>query len=130
MVIASRDQCGAGGRAKGSRVELGVAQASIRNTVERRSRDDAAKGPTNAVTLIVGHYQQHVGRALWRYDARGPPCLGAVKGLLNHSPERWRRCGELISWHRHRGAGTTEDTVDLLCHRRTGHQDGRGGEEG
>jgi hypothetical protein len=33
----------------------------------RPCRDDSAKGARDTVALVVGHDQQHVGRAIWRW---------------------------------------------------------------
>ncbi len=73
MVVAAGDQRRARRRAQRRRMHLRIAQALIGDTVERGRRDDAAEGARHAVARIVRHDQQHVGRALWRHDARRPP---------------------------------------------------------
>ena len=64
VVVAAGDQRRARRRAERGGMELRVAQARFREPIHRRRRDDAAKGAGDAVALIVGHDQQHVGRAL------------------------------------------------------------------
>ena len=72
MMVAPGDQRRPRRRAKGGRVELGVAQAGRRDAVERRRRDDAAECAGDAIALVVGHDEQDVRRALRRHDARRP----------------------------------------------------------
>ena len=60
VMVAPGDQRRARRRAKGGRVEFGVAQARRRDAVERRRRYDAAERAGNAVALVVGHDEQDV----------------------------------------------------------------------
>src|SRR5262245_56270652 len=53
-------------------MKLRIAQPHIGNTVERCVVNDTSKGARNAITSIVGHYQQNVGRVLRRHDLRRP----------------------------------------------------------
>ena len=66
-------------------MELGVTQASIGDAVQRRGRNDAAEGAADAIALVVGHDQQHVGGALGRHDARQTPG-GRVLGVSLITP--------------------------------------------
>ena len=80
VVVAAGDERRARRRAERGGVELRVAQARLRDAIHGRRRDDAAKGAADAVALIVGHDQQHVGRALGRHDGRRPAGFG-VRGV-------------------------------------------------
>jgi len=76
-------------RAQRRGMEIGVAQPALRDAIEGRGRDDAAEGARRAEAVIVGHDQQHVGRALGRHDARGPPGR-RLRGLLLDHPAEFR----------------------------------------
>jgi hypothetical protein len=65
-------------------------------------------------TLVIRHDQQHVGRALRRYDAWGSPGPRLRSLLLDH-PAEFRSGGrKLFSINRGGGTGRTWDTCDLL----------------
>jgi hypothetical protein len=68
VVIASRDQRRTCRRTQRRRVEVGVAQASVSNAVERRRRDHAAKGGRRGKADIIGHDEQF-----------GAPCGGTTR---------------------------------------------------
>ncbi len=73
VMIAAGDERRARRRAERRGMELRVAQPGLRDAVQRRRRDDAAEGARRAEADVVGHDQQHVGRAFGRHDARRPP---------------------------------------------------------
>ena len=118
MMVAPGDQRGSRRRAKGRRVELGEAQAGGCDAVERRRRYDAAERAGNAVTLIVGHDEQDVRRALRRHDARRPERRRSGGRLLDHAAKRHRRRRKLGAVNRHCRAGGAGCAGDLL--RRSG----------
>ena len=95
VVIAAGDQCGAGRRAQGGRVELGIAQAGIGDAIERRRRDDAAKGTGDAIAGIVGHDEEDVGRALGRHDLRRPVGRRILGGEADLAAEGRRRVRQI-----------------------------------
>ena len=70
-------------------MEIRVAQPAVRDAIQRRGRDDAAERARRAEAGIVGHDQQHIGRALRRHDARRPPRL-RLRGLLLDHPAEFR----------------------------------------
>ena len=72
-------------------MELRVAQPRLGDAVHRRRRNDAAERAGNAVALVVGHDEQHVGRALGRHDARRPPGLGILGAFLDDDAAELRR---------------------------------------
>ena len=45
------------------------------------------KVPRDAVALIVGHDEQHVGRALGRHDGRRPIGFGVHGAVIDHAAE-------------------------------------------
>ena len=104
VVVATGDQRRPRGRAERGGVELRVAQPRLRDPVQRRRRDDASKGAVDAIALVVGHDEQHVGRALGRHDARRPPRLRILDALLDHAAEFRRRWRQLLPVDRDRGA--------------------------
>ena len=73
VMVASRDDRRPRRRAERGGVEIGVAQPLRGDSVERRCRDHPAKCARRAEAGIVGHDEQHIGRALRRHDARSPP---------------------------------------------------------
>ena len=75
VMVAPGDERGPRRRAEGGGVELRVAQPRLGDAVQRRRRDDAAEGARRTEAHVVGHDEQHVGRALGRHDARRPPRL-------------------------------------------------------
>ena len=95
-------------------MELRIAQPGLRDPVQRRGRDDAAKCAADAIALVVGHDEQHVGRTLGRHHARRPPGLGIVGAFLDHAAEFRGRRRELLAVDRGRGAGGTQHAGDLL----------------
>ena len=104
-------------------MELNVAQPRLGNAVQVRGRDDAAKGARHAVALVVGHDEQHVGRALGRHNARRPPGRGILGGFLDYAAEFRRRWRKLLSVDGGRGVGLTQRARDLLrIPGRHGHQ--------
>ena len=117
VVVASGDQRRPRGRAQGGGVEFRVAQPRLGDAVQRRGRYDAAKGAADAISLVVGHDEQNVGRALGRHNGWRPPRLGILGVLLDHAAEFrvWRR--DLIALDRGGGAGRTRGACDLLGHR-------------
>src|SRR5207249_1438631 len=91
------------GRAKRGGVKLRIPQSRLRDSVHGRSRDDAAKGTRLAVTLVIGHDQKHVRRALGRHVARWPVRLRILRIFLDHATEiHWWR-GEFLPVNRDGG---------------------------
>ena len=114
MMVAPGDQRRSRGRAQRRRVEFRVAQSSLGDAVHGRGRDRAAERTRHAVTLVIGHDQQHIRRALRRNDARWPPGLGIGGALLDHAAEFRRRRGELVARNRRRRAGLAQHAGDRL----------------
>ena len=76
VMIATGDQRRPRRRAQRGGMELRVAQPHLRDPVHRRRRDHAAERARNAVTLVIGHDEKDVGRALGRHHLRRPIGLG------------------------------------------------------
>ena len=85
VVVAAGNQGCTCGRAEGGGVELRVAQSRFRDPIHRRRRDHAAKGAGDAIALVVGHDQKHVGRAFGRDDCWRPIWFGIYGGVLDHA---------------------------------------------
>src|SRR6266478_1361559 len=117
-MVAAGDQRCPGRRAQRGGAELRVTQPRIGDAIQRRRRDDAAEGAAHAITLVVGHDEEHIGRALGWYYARRPPRSGILGALLDHSSEFRRRRRELSAVDRDRGAGRPRGAGDLLGHGR------------
>lgn len=60
-MVAPGDDRRPGRRAKRRRMELRVAQAVLRNAIERWGGNHATEGARHAVAGIVGHDQQDIG---------------------------------------------------------------------
>ena len=73
VMIPAGDESSARRRAECSRVKIGEAQPLRGDAIEGRSGDHAAKSGRRGEAYIVRHDEQHVGGALRRHDARGPP---------------------------------------------------------
>ena len=71
-------------------MELRVAQPRLGDAIQW-GRDDAAEGARHAVALVVGHDEQHVGRALGGTTVAIR--LGIRGGFLDHAAELQRRRG-------------------------------------
>jgi hypothetical protein len=65
VMIAARNQRRPRRRTKRSGVELDVAQSRAGNAIQRRCWDNTAKGARDAVALVIGHDQEHVGEHPW-----------------------------------------------------------------
>ena len=96
VVVAPGDQRRARRRAQRRRMELRVAQPRVGDAVERRRRDHAAEGARRAEADVVGHDQQHVGRALGRHHARRPLGLGLGGVEIDLAAELRRRVGRYL----------------------------------
>ena len=105
VVVAAGDQGRARGRAERGGVELRVAQSRLRDPVHRRRRDHAAKGAVDAIALVIGHDEQHVGRALGWHHRWRPPWFGIRGGIFDHAAEFRIRRRELFSVNGRRRAG-------------------------
>ena len=73
-------------------MKLCVAQSSLGDTVHGRGRDHTAERTRHTVALIVGHDQEHVGRASARYHLGRPVSLRILGILLDHAAKfhgRW-----------------------------------------
>ena len=87
VVVAPGDQRCARRRAEGGGMEVRVAQAALGDAVERRGRDHAAEGAGRAEAVVVGHDQQHVGRAS-SAAPHGAATTGSIPRLfLDHPAE-------------------------------------------
>src|SRR5216683_2286073 len=104
-MIAPRDESGARGRAQSSGMELRGTQSRLGDTIQRGRRNDAAEGARDSVALVVGHDEEDVGCALWRYDSRRPVWLRIQIAFLDRAAERQRRRRELFPIDRHGSAG-------------------------
>src|SRR5450631_1785901 len=115
-MVAAGDQRRSRRRAQRRGAELRVTQTRVCDAVQRRRRDNATEGTTHAVTLVVGHDEQHIGRALWRHHPRRPPRFGVLGALLDHSAEfrGWWR--ELFAVDGDRGAWRPRRSGGLLGH--------------
>jgi hypothetical protein len=118
MMIAAGDQRRAGGRTQSGRMEIGVAQAVLRNPVQRRRWNDAAECRGHAKAGIIGDDQKHIWRALRRDDARRPVRLRLRRVTFDLAAEFLRRSRKLITGNGGGGAGRTWNAVDLLGARR------------
>jgi len=97
VVVAAGDERRPGGRAQRGGVEVRVAQPRLRDPVQRRRRDDASKRAIDAIALVVGHDEQHVGRAPGRYNPRRPPGPRILGAFLDDAAEFRRRRRKLLS---------------------------------
>ena len=104
VVVAAGDQRRARRRAERGGMELRVAQPRLRDAIQGRRRDDAAERARRAEADVVGHDQQHVGRALGRHDGRRPVRLRLIGVVLDDAAELRGRRGELFSVDRRGGA--------------------------
>ena len=86
VVVAAGDQRRPRGRAERGRMELRVAQSHFRDAVHGGRRNDAAERAGDAVTLIVRHDQQDVGRTLRRNHRGRPLRLGFLAFRLISPP--------------------------------------------
>src|SRR5713226_6990418 len=103
-------------------MKLRIPQPAVRNAIQCRGCNDAAKGARRAEPNIVGHDEQHVGRALGRHDAWRPPRFRLRGFLLDHSAEFRIRRRKLFSAYGGGRVGRTQLAGDLL-------RDGGGGKE-
>src|SRR5712691_12490139 len=95
-------------------MKLRVAQTRLGDPIHRRSWNDAAENAVHAITLIIGHDQQHVWRALGRHDGWWPIRLGVFRIFLDHASELWRLRRKLLAIDCHRSAGRPWRARDLL----------------
>src|SRR5271157_2199302 len=96
VMIASGDKRRAGRRAQRGRVELRVAEAIVGNPIERRGWNHPAEGTWCTEPHVVGHDEQHVGRALRRDDARWPPGFRLRSIALDDATKFRRRRWKLL----------------------------------
>src|SRR5258708_36012587 len=104
-MTAPSDESGASGRAERSGMELRVTQSRLGDTIQRGRRNDAAEGARDSVALVVGHHEEDVGCALWRYDSRRPVWLRIQIAFLDRAAERQRWGRELFPVKRDGCAG-------------------------
>ncbi len=83
-------------------------------SIQRRRRNYTAETARNAVTLVVGHNENDVRRALGWHDPRRPVGRGVFGAFLDHSARRHRWRWALFPVQRHGGAGRTLHAIDLL----------------
>ncbi len=113
-MVATGDQGRPRRRAKRGGVELGVTQARLGNAVQVRRGNDTAEGAGDTVALVIGHDEEHVGRALGRYDTGRPPGLRIRGHFFDHATERrWRR-GKLLPIDGGSGIGRAQGARDHL----------------
>src|SRR5262249_39487171 len=118
-MAAASDQCVARGRAERSRMKLSVAQSHVRDTVKRRCRYDTAESTGYAITGVVGHDQQYIGRTLGRHHFRRPVWLRLRSIEADLPPElRWGR-RQIVSIDWGGGVGRAGGARGLLRHRRS-----------
>src|SRR6185312_8712467 len=84
-----------GRRAKGGRVEVGIAQTSSGDAVQRGCRDDATESGWRSEANIIGHDEENVRCALRRYHACGPIRLG-LRGIEIDFALEWLSDGRQI----------------------------------
>ena len=95
-------------------MKLRITQSYTRDSVERRSRDDATKRAWSAEADIIGKDQQNVGSLLGRHDPRLPVRFG-IEGVEIDHPTEWRWwIWDLPSVDGRRGAGRTGRAGYLL----------------
>src|SRR4029077_20894886 len=99
---------------KRGRVKLRVAQTRLGDTVHVGGRDHATEGAGHAITLVVGHDQQHVRRAFRRHHGWWPIWFGVFRNLLDLSAELRRLRRKLLAIKCHGGAGRPRRARDLL----------------
>ena len=114
MMVASGDERRPRRRAERGGVEVRVAQPALGDAIQGRGRDDSAEGPRRAEAVVVGHDQQHVGRALRRHNAGRPPRRRLRGLLLDHPAELRIGRRKLFSVDRGRRAGRSGCALDLL----------------
>ncbi|MGX1344090.1 hypothetical protein AB7M73_009350 [Bradyrhizobium japonicum] len=114
VVVAAGDQRCPRRRAERCRVKLRVTQARLGDAIHVRGRDHAAEGAGHAITLVVGHDQQHVRRAFGRHNGRWPVWLGVRGIFLDHAFELRRFRRKLLAIDGCRGARRTRRAGGLL----------------
>src|SRR5262249_2861750 len=114
VMIATRNERRPRRRAKRRRMKLRVTETCLRDPIQRWSWDNAAECAWCAEANVVGHNEQHVGRAFGRYHTRCPPRLGLRGFLFDHAAEFGVGCRELLSVNGRGGTGRTERAGDLL----------------
>jgi tRNA A-37 threonylcarbamoyl transferase component Bud32 len=118
VVIAARDDRRPARRAEGRGIHVGVPQPHLREPVEGGSRDHTAEGARRTEARIVGHNQQHVGRAL-RRDDLGRPVGFRRQGIgRDDAPKCLGRIRDVSPVNRCRGAGRSGRAGALRAIRR------------
>src|SRR6516165_10256221 len=133
MVVASRNQCGSGGRAQRGRVIHVVAKPAVSEPLEIRSLDRSAERAGCPEAHVVGQDQQDIGRSRWSLNALWKIGRRILYGGSDFSLKRRLRrrqnaggLGRRSAWQRGRrdcrcgndGAGTEQPTaadLDLAC---------------
>ena len=113
-MVATGDEGSACRRTKSSGMELCIAQPSVGDPIQRWRRNDAAKRSRHAVTLVIGHDEQDVRRALGRHHARRPPRCGILGILLDDASEFRRRWRDLFAVDGGCGTRSASGARDLL----------------
>ena len=131
VMVAPRDECCARRRAKRGRMEVSVAQSHLGDAVQRRRRDHAAECARRAEADVIGHDQEHVGRARGRHHARRPIRLRFRGVALDLAAERLRRRGQLIPVDGDGGAGRARHVFVFLsnCRSRDQHRQSQCGQQ-
>ena len=91
VMVPAGEQRGPGRRAERRVVHLGVAQAALRQLVQRRRRHEAAERRVGAEARVVDQDEQHVRRAFGRHDGRRPARLAVDQVRLDEALEGRRR---------------------------------------
>jgi hypothetical protein len=78
-------------------------------------RNHRSVGAGHAVPGVIGHDEEHVGRALGRNDGWRPPRLGVARAVFDHSAKFRVGRRELFAVDGCRGARGTWRAGYLLC---------------
>ena len=100
VMVAAGEQSGPSRRTERCRMERGVAQAHGVDAVERRRRDYATECARSGEAHVVGHDQQHIGRALRRHSAGRPVRLGLSSVDVDVTLELLRRGRQIAAINR------------------------------
>ena len=85
-----------------------ITQPAFGDAFQGRRWNDTAERARRAEPAIVGHDQEHVGRAPWRHDARRPPRLRVGRLQVDRAAESWVWRRKLTAGNRRGGAGTAQ----------------------
>src|SRR5262245_11524009 len=86
MVATGEERC-TGGRTKGRGVELVVLQPAVGQAIKRRGGNRTSECTCSAITSVIGHDQQDIGRILWRGDILWKVRSGFVRLATDNAAE-------------------------------------------